>query len=68
MSKQATLSRAIPALPGAAITSGDCGLRSSARTSACSRPPDPTTRTFFSARPLYSEAMKSSTGMAMRVS
>src|SRR4051794_15787336 len=46
-SKQETLSRAIPAFPGAATTSGDWGLRSNARTSACSRPPEPTTRTFF---------------------
>src|SRR4051794_40280621 len=46
-SKHATLSPAMPALPGAAITCGDCGLRSNARTSACSRPPEPTTRTFF---------------------
>src|SRR3954470_5501318 len=46
-SKHTTLSRAMPALPGAASTCGDCGLRSNARTSACSRPPEPTTRTFF---------------------
>src|SRR3954469_20253085 len=46
-SKHTTLSRAMPALPGAATTCGDCGLRKSARTSACSRPPEPTTRTFF---------------------
>src|SRR4051794_2048880 len=46
-SKHTTSSRAMPALPGAAMTWGDCGLRSSARTSACSRPPEPTTRTFF---------------------
>src|SRR4051794_2246216 len=46
-SKHCTRSRAMPALPGAAMTSGDCGLRSRARTSACSRPPEPTTRTFF---------------------
>ena len=38
-------SRRIPALPGAQRTSGACGERSRARTSACSRPPDPTTRT-----------------------
>jgi hypothetical protein len=58
------LSRAMPALPGAAITSGDCGLRSSALTRACSLPPEPTTRTLFN----YREAMKSSTGMAGSVS
>src|SRR5947207_5662702 len=46
-SKQGTLSRAIPALPGAAMISGCCGLRSNARTSACSRPPLPTTRIRF---------------------
>jgi 2-oxoisovalerate dehydrogenase E1 component beta subunit len=38
-------SRRMPALPGAHSTSGDCGERSSVRTSACSRPPEPTTRT-----------------------
>ena len=38
-------SRAMPALPGAAKTSGRCGERFSARTIACSRPPPPTTRT-----------------------
>src|SRR3954453_3594449 len=43
-SRQRTPSRAMPALPGAAIRSGCCGLRMSARTSACSRPPPPTTR------------------------
>src|SRR5207244_646455 len=43
--------RAIPALPGAAISSGRCGLLSSARTIACSRPPPPTTRTRFTCRP-----------------
>src|SRR3954447_3287070 len=42
-SKHTTLSRAMPALPGAATTCGDCGLRRSALTSACSRPPEPTT-------------------------
>src|SRR4051794_7811396 len=46
-SRQTTLSRAIPAFPGAARISGCCGLRRSARTSACSRPPLPTTRTRF---------------------
>src|SRR4051794_23128550 len=46
-SKQSTLSRTSPAFPGAAMTSGDCGLRSNTRTSACSRPPEPTTRTLF---------------------
>src|SRR4051812_7359523 len=35
----------MPGLPGAAITSGACGERLSARTIACSRPPAPTTRT-----------------------
>src|SRR3954451_6554569 len=38
-------SAAMPGLPGAARTSGSCGERRSARTMACSRPPDPTTRT-----------------------
>src|SRR4051812_47154792 len=38
-------SRAMPGLPGVARTSGACGLRASARASACSRPPEPTTRT-----------------------
>ena len=38
-------SRAMPALPGAASNSGRRGLRPSVRTSACSRPPAPTTRT-----------------------
>ena len=42
-------SLAMPALPGAAMTSGFCGLRSSARTIACSRPPPPTTRTLRAA-------------------
>src|SRR4051812_41652661 len=37
-------SRAMPGLPGAQTTSGRCGERRSARTSACSRPPEPTTR------------------------
>src|SRR3954451_11952306 len=41
------LSRAMPAFPGAASSSGRCGLRSSARTIACSRPPPPRTRTRF---------------------
>src|SRR5207244_8818461 len=44
-SKHGTPSRAMPTLPGAAITSGRCGLRTRPRTSACSRPPPPTTRT-----------------------
>src|SRR5688572_4086070 len=39
-------SRAMPALPGAHSTSGSRGERRSARTRACSRPPDPTTRIF----------------------
>src|SRR4051812_24375701 len=43
--KHGTSLRAMPALPGAAITSGCWGLRSNARTRACSRPPPPTTRT-----------------------
>src|SRR3954464_6684062 len=38
-------SRPIPGLPGAHSSSGRCGERLSARTIACSRPPDPTTRT-----------------------
>src|SRR3954454_747851 len=38
-------SRPIPGLPGAHSSSGCCGGRPSARTIACSRPPDPTTRT-----------------------
>src|SRR4051812_13165329 len=38
-------SRAIPGFPGAHSSSGCCGERLSARTIACSRPPDPTTRT-----------------------
>src|SRR5438128_72800 len=45
-SRHGTLSRAMPALPGAAISSGRPGLRRSPRTSACSRPPPPATRTF----------------------
>src|SRR5215210_6807110 len=36
-------SAAMPALPGAQSTSGRWGERASARTSACSRPPAPTT-------------------------
>ena len=43
--RHSTPSRATPALPGAASSSGSWGLRVSARTSACSRPPEPTTRT-----------------------
>ena len=35
---------AMPALPGAHTTRGFAGEASSARTSACSRPPEPTTR------------------------
>src|SRR3954447_14778140 len=38
-------SRAMPGLPGAHSSSGRCGERVSARTIACSRPPEPTTRT-----------------------
>src|SRR3954454_24164233 len=38
-------SRAIPGLPGVVRTSGCWGLRASDRASACSRPPEPTTRT-----------------------
>src|SRR3954452_4504381 len=38
-------SRAMPGLPGAHSSSGCCGERLSARTIACSRPPEPTTRT-----------------------
>ena len=56
-------SRRIPGLPGAHSTSGRCGERTSARTIACSRPPPPTTRTRT-----YSEAMKSSIGIAVSVS
>ena len=44
-------SAAIPALPGAASTSGARSERASARTIACSRPPPPTTRTFNGLRP-----------------
>src|SRR5437763_331317 len=44
-SKQGTRSRAMPALPGAASSSGRCELRNSERTIACSRPPPPTTST-----------------------
>ena len=56
-------SRRMPGLPGAHSTSGRCGERPSARTIACSRPPPPTTRTRT-----YSEAMKSSIGIADSVS
>src|SRR5256714_10513156 len=38
-------SAAMPAFPGAHRTSGAVGDRASARTSACSRPPEPTTST-----------------------
>src|ERR1700710_3149829 len=38
-------SSAIPALPGAHQRPGTTGVRAIARTSACSRPPEPTTRT-----------------------
>ncbi len=38
-------SRAMPALPGVASTSGPEAPPVSVRTSACSRPPEPTTRT-----------------------
>ena len=41
-------SAAIPALPGAQSSSGECVERPSARTIACSRPPPPSTRTFNS--------------------
>src|SRR4051794_22317096 len=37
----------MPAFPGAQSSSGRCGERASARTSACSRPPEPTTRTLM---------------------
>src|SRR5437764_4898739 len=50
-SMQGTRSRAMPAFPGAASSSGRCGLRSNARTIACSRPPPPTTRTRFTGLP-----------------
>src|SRR5215207_7384961 len=43
-------SRRMPALPGAHSSSGACGDRSSVRTSACSRPPEPTTRTLTRGR------------------
>ena len=51
----------MPALPGAASSSGRCGLRSSARTSACSRPPAADDQYAHRA---YSAAMNSSTGIA----
>src|ERR1044072_3707650 len=35
----------MPAVPGVETTSGDCGGRWVARTTPCSRPPPPTTRT-----------------------
>ena len=41
----ASASARIPALPGTHSSSGRCGERASARISACSRPPPPTTRT-----------------------
>src|SRR4051794_4113313 len=44
-SKHGTRSPAMPALPGAASSSGRCGLRNRERTIACSRPPPPTTST-----------------------
>ena len=39
-------SRAIPGLPGAQCRSSQSGLAASATASACSRPPEPTSRTF----------------------
>src|SRR5918998_272358 len=47
--------RAIPGLPGAAYISGSGGLAARASTSACSRPPLPTTitRTALGPDPLY---------------
>src|SRR4051794_13293140 len=44
-------SSTIPAFPGAHSTCGRWGERPSARTSACSRPPEPTTRTFTGGEP-----------------
>ena len=58
-----TPSRAIPAFPGAASSSGRRGLRASVRVSACSRPPAPDNQ--------YARQraeMKSSTGIAESVS
>src|SRR3712207_9366174 len=43
--------RAMPGLPGAACISGSRGLAARASTSACSRPPPPTTITFTSLGP-----------------
>ena len=43
--RHSTPSRAMPALPGVASTSGAVAPRRSVPTSACSRPPEPTTRT-----------------------
>jgi hypothetical protein len=37
----------VPALPGAQANSVTCGEAASFQTSACSRPPDPMTRTFI---------------------
>ena len=42
-----SVSARMPALPGTQTSSGRCGERASARTTACSRPPAPTTRTFM---------------------
>ena len=55
----------MPALPGAHSSSGCCGERASARTSACSRPPpaDDEDPAWAPAR-AHSEAMKSSIGIA----
>ena len=63
-------SAAIPGLPGAHSSCGARGERASARTSACSRPPAPTTRTRIRPQTCtsYSEVMKSSIGNAGSVS
>ena len=62
--RHSTPSRAMPALPGAQSTSGCCGLRSSVRTRACSRPPGADDEDALA----QSAEMKSSTGIAERVS
>ena len=60
----ASASARIPALPGTHSSSGRCGERASARISACSRPPPPTTRTRMGSGRAQSDAMKSSIGIA----
>src|SRR3954447_25633464 len=52
----------IPALPGAHNNSGRWGERASARTSACSRPPEPTTRTLMGPKGLRSAGSNSERG------